>query len=211
MANRDDELARLRVENLRLAGLLEAHGISWQALVPARTPSADASLSTDEKVALFRRLFRGRTDVYPIRWESKAGKSGYLPSAPGSKQAALETVSRGVLCLRLSTWIALVEYRRNPMTGFSMASRYAVRNQPLAFDAGAWLTAECCQQPRETRLLLQGWGPWAWRETDGAVTTRRSDGLANCSRNAGWRSIVLIAAYMTMPRHTGPATTCRWV
>ena len=25
-----------------------------------------------------------------------------------------------VLCLRLSTWIALVEYRRNPMTGFSM-------------------------------------------------------------------------------------------
>ena len=58
----------------------------------------------------------------------------YLPSAPGSKRAALETVSRAVLCLRLSTWIALVEYRRNPMTGFSMASRYAVRNQPLAFD-----------------------------------------------------------------------------
>jgi len=59
---------------------------------------------------------------------------GYLPSAPGSKRAALETVSRAVLCLRLSTWIALVEYRRNPMTGFSMASRYAVRNQPLTFD-----------------------------------------------------------------------------
>ncbi|EMX5228632.1 STY4528 family pathogenicity island replication protein [Pseudomonas aeruginosa] len=58
----------------------------------------------------------------------------YLPSAPGSKRAALETVSRAVLCLRLSTWIALVEYRRNPMTGFSMASRYAVRNQPLTFD-----------------------------------------------------------------------------
>lgn len=59
---------------------------------------------------------------------------GYLPSAPGSKRAALETVSRAVLCLRLSTWIALVEYRRNPMTGFSMANRYVVRNQPLAFD-----------------------------------------------------------------------------
>ncbi|MDR2127570.1 MAG: hypothetical protein LBP52_00660 [Burkholderiaceae bacterium] len=59
---------------------------------------------------------------------------GYLSSAPGSKRAALETVSKAVLCLRLSTWIALVEHRRNPMTGFSMASRYAVRNQPLAFD-----------------------------------------------------------------------------
>ena len=32
-------------------------------------------------MALFRRLFRGRTDVYPIRWESKTtGKSGYAPA-----------------------------------------------------------------------------------------------------------------------------------
>ena len=37
--------------------------------------------SAEAKVALFRRLFRGRTDVYPIRWESKAtGKSGYTPA-----------------------------------------------------------------------------------------------------------------------------------
>jgi hypothetical protein len=35
-------------------------------------------LSTAEKVALFRRLFRGRTDIYPIRWASKTtGKTGY--------------------------------------------------------------------------------------------------------------------------------------
>jgi hypothetical protein len=58
---------------------------------------------------------------------------GFLPSAPGSQKAALETVARAVLCLRLSTWIALVEYRRNPLTGFSMASHYVVRDQPLAF------------------------------------------------------------------------------
>lgn len=73
---------------------------------------------------------------------------GYLPSAPGSKRAALETVSRAVLCLRLSTWIALVEYRRNPMTGFSMASRYAVRNQPLAFD-------DACMKDEDYLLLLE--------------------------------------------------------
>ncbi|WP_432257959.1 TOTE conflict system archaeo-eukaryotic primase domain-containing protein [Cupriavidus sp. TMH.W2] len=31
-------------------------------------------------MALFRRLFRGRTDAYPIRWESKStGKAGYAP------------------------------------------------------------------------------------------------------------------------------------
>ncbi len=32
-------------------------------------------------MALFRRLFRGRTDVYPTRWEGKtSGKSGYAPA-----------------------------------------------------------------------------------------------------------------------------------
>ncbi|SAH82561.1 Uncharacterised protein [Bordetella ansorpii] len=72
----------------------------------------------------------------------------YLPSAPGSKQAALETVSRAVLCLRLSTWIALVEYRRNPITGFSMASRYTVRNQPLTF-------VEACLEDDDYLPLLE--------------------------------------------------------
>ena len=35
---------------------------------------------TSEKVALFRSLFRGRDDIYPLRWESKAGRSGYSPA-----------------------------------------------------------------------------------------------------------------------------------
>ena len=34
-----------------------------------------------EKIALFRSLFRGRTDVYPQRFESrKTGKAGYSPA-----------------------------------------------------------------------------------------------------------------------------------
>jgi len=73
---------------------------------------------------------------------------GFLPSAPGSQKAALETVARAVLCLRLSTWIALVEYRRNPLTGFSMASRYVVRNEPLAFD-------EACRADDDYLPLLE--------------------------------------------------------
>ena len=37
--------------------------------------------SSDEKIALFRALFRGREDVYPRRFESrKTGKSGYAPA-----------------------------------------------------------------------------------------------------------------------------------
>ncbi|MGA2143140.1 MAG: DEAD/DEAH box helicase family protein [Brevinematales bacterium] len=31
------------------------------------------------KIKLFRSLFRGREDVYPARWESQKGKSGYSP------------------------------------------------------------------------------------------------------------------------------------
>lgn len=77
---RDAELVRLRAENARLIGLLEAHGIVWRLPEPGSAPTAAASLTTDEKVALFRRLFRGRTDVYPVRWENKAGKSGYSPA-----------------------------------------------------------------------------------------------------------------------------------
>ena len=36
--------------------------------------------SPDDKIALFRRLFRGRDDVYAKRWESKSGRPGYSPA-----------------------------------------------------------------------------------------------------------------------------------
>lgn len=78
------ELAALQAENARLVALLESHGIEWR-LQPERVQASQegetSRLSTAEKVALFRRLFRGRTDVYPIRWESKTtGKGGYAPA-----------------------------------------------------------------------------------------------------------------------------------
>lgn len=78
--DKDDELTRLHVENLRLVGLLEAHGIAWRKPETGPQPTGAASLTTDEKIALYRRLFRGRTDVYPIRWESKTGRNGYSPA-----------------------------------------------------------------------------------------------------------------------------------
>jgi superfamily II DNA or RNA helicase len=79
-----DPLLELKAENARLIALLEANGIQWRTplehLPPVSMPEP-SRLSTDEKVALFRRLFRGRTDVYPIRWESKtSAKSGYAPA-----------------------------------------------------------------------------------------------------------------------------------
>lgn len=86
-----DELAVLQAENARLIALLEAHGIEWRASpAPAPIAAEPLRLSTDEKVALFRRLFRGRTDVYPIRWESKTtGKSGYAPACANEWRAGV--------------------------------------------------------------------------------------------------------------------------
>lgn len=83
------ELELLRAENGRLIALLESHGIDWRqppppspASPPTPLKSPDSSrLSTQEKIDLFRRLFRGRVDVYPVRWESQtSGKSGYAPA-----------------------------------------------------------------------------------------------------------------------------------
>ncbi|WP_029081367.1 DEAD/DEAH box helicase family protein [Bradyrhizobium sp. th.b2] len=51
----------------------------------AERPCADAPVTNssppNEKIALFRRLFAGRPDVFPVRWENrKAGRSGYSPA-----------------------------------------------------------------------------------------------------------------------------------
>jgi hypothetical protein len=84
------ECERLRAENARLVSLLEKHGNPWEPAhpttilreTPARYPCEEQHLHMEpaEKVALFRRLFRGRTDVYPLRWESVKGRSGYSPA-----------------------------------------------------------------------------------------------------------------------------------
>jgi len=84
------ECERLRAENARLMTLLEKHGIPWEPAHPStilrETPACYPSgkqhqyMEPAEKIALFRRLFRGRTDVYPLRWESANGRSGYSPA-----------------------------------------------------------------------------------------------------------------------------------
>lgn len=73
------ELEALRAENKRLIELLEIHGVDWKfpnkteiEPEPIRFIEAEHSpIGTAEKVNIFRKLFRGRTDIYPVRWESK--------------------------------------------------------------------------------------------------------------------------------------------
>ena len=81
------ECARLKQENKRLRNLLGLPEDNQpKALHTPEEPFTTSSTSvtndstTDLKVALFRSLFRGREDLYPVRWETKNGKAGYSPA-----------------------------------------------------------------------------------------------------------------------------------
>jgi ribosomal protein S27E len=80
-----DEL-RLRLEKRLQELTLKSENAAIYAIKPAAkndappAPVANNS-SAMEKVALFRRLFGGRMDVFPARWENpKTGRSGYAPA-----------------------------------------------------------------------------------------------------------------------------------
>jgi len=91
------ECERLREENARLCNLLcdPAHSPTGSQVGPSAPPnpvsaiapvqppesSARPDLSVPAKIALFRSLFRGREDVYALRWESADGKCGYSPAS----------------------------------------------------------------------------------------------------------------------------------
>ena len=106
------ECERLREENARLCRLLSEQA---RPATPAKSepappqPSAPAELSVPEKIALFRSLFRGREDVYALRWESADGKSGYSPasirdwkavmSVPPAERKKLDQATRQLLPL----------------------------------------------------------------------------------------------------------------
>ena len=48
---------------------------------PKPAPTVTNGSRAADKVALFRKLFAGRTDVFPIRWENpKSGRTGYAPA-----------------------------------------------------------------------------------------------------------------------------------
>ncbi len=82
--NDQNESSKLKAENSRLIALLKLNRIEWRLsgiVAPKIETTHKNNLTTQEKIKIFRNLFRGRTDVYPIRWESRtSGKSGYSPA-----------------------------------------------------------------------------------------------------------------------------------
>lgn len=94
-----EELEALRQQNLLLAEenarLKEMLGLE-ASTTPTPGPTAVAPTSTitaasspTSKVELFRSLFRGRSDVYAKRWQSRSGTSGYAPACAHEWRAGL--------------------------------------------------------------------------------------------------------------------------
>src|SRR4051794_926055 len=69
-----------RALEARLERLLQSDPAPPSPTAPARG-GVTATSPAAAKVALFRDLFAGRTDVFPVRWENaKAGRAGYAPA-----------------------------------------------------------------------------------------------------------------------------------
>jgi hypothetical protein len=78
------EVERLRAENNRLRTLLTARQTGMAIAVQEPRSTGQAPGTAADKIALIRSLFRGREDVYALRWESaRTGKSGYAPAVAG--------------------------------------------------------------------------------------------------------------------------------
>jgi hypothetical protein len=77
---RQREATRRRMESLRAALARSPSPASTQPALPVIT-DVQVPTTPTEKVRLFRALFRGRDDVFPVRFVSKRnGKPGYAPA-----------------------------------------------------------------------------------------------------------------------------------
>ena len=85
------ELDRLRQENAELRqrlGIIASEPSVEPRVISAELPLEDRSLlvldkasPAQDKIALFRTLFRGREDVYAVRWvNERSAKKGYAPA-----------------------------------------------------------------------------------------------------------------------------------
>ncbi len=96
------EIERLREENVRLKARLGLgdgeHSVRAYSEPDDETVQSasgnlaaiTASSSAADKIALFRSLFRGRDDVYALRWENRTGeKSGYAPACRNERDRGL--------------------------------------------------------------------------------------------------------------------------
>jgi superfamily II DNA or RNA helicase len=186
-----DSLQAIQTENARLIALLEINGIDWRLPAANTSPHVEpeTSLSTAEKVALFRQLFRGRTDVYPIRWESKTSdKSGYAPACANEWRAGVCEKPR-IKCSDCSNRLLIP--LSDSIIFDHLSGKHTIGIYPLLaddtcyllavdFDEADWRNdakafAESCEQlgiPVALEISRSGKGAHAWIFFSQAVSAR---------------------------------------
>ena len=120
--------------------------ITGAATVPATTLTAASSAA--EKIALFRSLFAGRTDVFPTRWENaRNGRSGYAPACAhewvkgicGKPQIKCGECSNQAF-IPVSDDVIASHLRGNDFRG-RIDSDFVAGVYPLLFDETCWFLA----------------------------------------------------------------------
>ncbi len=103
---------------------------------------------SEDKVKLFRNLFKGRDDVYPKRWEnSKTGKSGYAPACNNEWKPNICEKPR-IKCgdclnrsfIPISDQVVINHLAGNDNTGKSLAD-FVIGIYPLMQDERCWFLA----------------------------------------------------------------------
>lgn len=81
LRNVQQEVLMLKEENSVLRKVLEENGIKYvEQRAVAKAKQERNNLSVEQRVELFRSLFKGREDVFARRWQSEqTGKAGYQP------------------------------------------------------------------------------------------------------------------------------------
>jgi hypothetical protein len=141
------ECERLRKENdrlrLRLGEAADTHVPSpKQPSTPTnKTAPSSATVLADSppelKVSLFRSLFRGREDVYALRWEGRSGRTGYSPAGIREWEQAASVKPGQKKPFRLSKLFPLSEdVVRDHLLGKQTIGVY-----PLLQDDTCWFVA----------------------------------------------------------------------
>jgi hypothetical protein len=81
LAANEAERKELEAALRDLASRRSMAAANYSSAAIADAPRVIAASPAAEKIALFRSLFAGRADVFPVRWENrKTAKSGYAPA-----------------------------------------------------------------------------------------------------------------------------------
>jgi superfamily II DNA or RNA helicase len=163
------ENARLLEENARLKKLVALRGLGpapdskSSPQIPQSRPidSEEKQRQEQRKIALFRNLFRGREDVYAVRWEGRDGKSGYMPASMQDWSALLrcDPAERKRVQRKTRKLLPLTdEAIRNHLTGKQTIGIYPLLHDDCCwfltvdFDKASW-QEDCVEFLRTCRAL----------------------------------------------------------